>query len=121
MRWRRPLEGRIDGYHVYASTAPFTSTSEAVRVNSEMLTGVTFDHLPAADGTNYYRAVAINYLRTPSLPSVEVSALSDRTAPRADRILYQTTGTASGNRFGPGLVGLTVSSMSRSRPRRSSA
>jgi hypothetical protein len=110
LTWQQGSGIAPKGYHVYRASQPFTDLAEGARANSELITGLSFDDLPPADGVYYYRAVAVNTLGTPSAPSAQASAPADGTSPRVLSIEYQPTGPydAAGGRVGRGRVGVTL-------------
>jgi fibronectin type 3 domain-containing protein len=95
--WQKPLEVSIKGYNLYRSTAIFNSPNEAVKVNTNLITGTSFDNLPPADMTYYYRVSAVDTANNESGLSEYASAMSDRAPPRAVSIQYMPTGHRSCN------------------------
>jgi methionine-rich copper-binding protein CopC len=59
LSWQRPLDESITGYNVYRSASAFASASEGTRLNTNVITGTSFDDLPAQDGVYYYRISAV--------------------------------------------------------------
>jgi RHS repeat-associated protein len=108
LRWWRPAGPNITGYAVFRANQTFESVDEAVHVNDQAATTTAFDDLPPTDGTWYYRIMAVNALGTRSPLSAEVSAISDRAAPRA-RIGLQSTGPRLGDRLATGTVSVALS------------
>jgi hypothetical protein len=110
LSWQRGSEAGAAGYHVYRAAAPFSSTGEAVRANTALVTGLNFDDLPPADGVYHYRVIAVNALGTPSVPSDAATAVSDNTPPRALSIAYQPSGPVDpvSGRIGKGRVEVTL-------------
>jgi hypothetical protein len=108
--WQQGGDLAAKGYHVYRASAPFSDLAQAARANTELITALSFDDFPPADGVYYYRAVAVNALDTPSTASGQASAVADGTAPRALGIEYQPSGPydAAGARLGRGRVGVTL-------------
>jgi fibronectin type 3 domain-containing protein len=110
LSWTKPADTTVTGYHVYRSPLSFTTTSEATRANTNLITATVFDDLPAIDGTYYYRVVAVNALGTASNPSNQASAIADSVAPKATSIEYAPTGKIdpTTGRMGVGRVNVTV-------------
>ncbi|WGZ96378.1 MAG: right-handed parallel beta-helix repeat-containing protein [Candidatus Thiothrix putei] len=103
-------EPKITGYQVYRATNSFADLADAVQLTPTVLTSNTYTDLPDIDGNYYYRVVAINALDTLSIPSNEVYATVDSTAPKVLAVHYQTDGVVdqTGGRFGIGKVTLDV-------------
>ena len=113
LSWQPPLETSVSGYNLYRSDSPFTAPEAATKINTNLVTATSFDDLPPAEGTWYYRATTVDTAVNESELSNQVSAVSDSTAPRAVSLEYITQGPfdpASG-RMAPGTVDvvLTVS------------
>ncbi|MBB5321856.1 fibronectin type III domain-containing protein [Marinobacter oulmenensis] len=104
------LVDQAEGYRIHRASEPFDVAQGVTQLNSEPLTGTTYQDLPGQDGDYYYRVIAVNKLGTESEPSASASAASDSTAPQATEILYTPHGSydeASG-RYGPGQVDVEV-------------
>ncbi|MFY0575467.1 Ig-like domain-containing protein [Cystobacter fuscus] len=112
LAWNRSQDGRVVGYDLYRSAQAFNTSGEAVKVNATRIATATtlLDDVPAADGTYFYRIVAVNNLGTPGQPSNLASAVSDNTLPRATRIAYTPTGKVdpATGRIATGRVELVV-------------
>ena len=106
LSWRAPTTGSIKGYNLYRATSSFTTIAGATKVNTTPLTSLTYNDLPPADGTYFYRVTTVSTANNESPLSDEVSARSDRTLPKAGSITYAPHGlydTQSG-RMAPGQV-----------------
>ncbi len=110
LTWGTPSGTSIKGYNLYRATAPFTSTSQAVKVNSSLITKTSYDDLAPADGTYYYGASTVNLSSQEGPLSNIISAVSDRTLPRAVSIEYMPTGlfALTPLRIAQGLVNLRL-------------
>ncbi|HUT69838.1 MAG TPA: Calx-beta domain-containing protein [Desulfatiglandales bacterium] len=110
LTWRAPLNTSVKGYHLYRATASFTSLGEAQRVNNDLITAISFNDLPAEDGTYFYRVTTVSTVDNESEPSEEASALSDRTMPRATSIVYVPQGNhdPETGRMAPGTVAVSL-------------
>lgn len=108
LSWPAVDDTRVRGYHVYRSTAAFSSVNEAgvSRVTTQVVKGTTYQDLPAEDGEYIYRVVSVNELDTESLPSPSAQARADSELPRALEIRYSSQGKHDPvtNRVGPGRV-----------------
>lgn len=111
LSWLASGDATVKGYNVYRSPVAFSTIIEATKANSTPLTAPSFDDIPLTDGTYYYRVVAVNALGTPSTPSNQVSALSDKTLPRATAIAYAPLGKTdqATGRIAQGRVNVTLS------------
>lgn len=110
LSWTRSTDPNAIGYNVFRSPTPFDSISEAIKVNSSLITVFAYDDLPQQDATWYYRVVSVNAAGTPSVPTNQTQASSDSTLPTALSIAYSPLGnvdTATG-RVGQGRVNLIV-------------
>ncbi|MFH1147689.1 MAG: FlgD immunoglobulin-like domain containing protein, partial [Pseudomonadota bacterium] len=109
LAWDKPLSNSttspLKGYNLYRAGSSFSSSSQAVRVNTNLVTGMTFDDLTPSDQVYYYRVAAVNYAGTEGTLSNEVSAKSDRIQPKAS-IQYAPSGKydPQSGRVGPGKV-----------------
>lgn len=110
LAWTASTTTGVTGYDLYRATAPFTDLAQAVKANTNLITGTSFDDLPGADGGYYYRAVARNKLNTASEPSNLVSADADATLPKALSIAYESSGAVDSatQRYAPGHITFTV-------------
>ena len=110
LTWGTPVGTLVKGYNLYRATALFSSTSEATKVNTNLITRTAFDDLPPADGTYYYAVSTVDQTNQESPLSNVVSALSDRTPPRAVSITYMPAGRydPSPLRIAQGLVNITL-------------
>ena len=109
LTWQAPAGASVKGYNLYRSSSSFTSTAQAQKANTNLITTTSFTDLPATDGTWYYRVVAISQANNPSEPSNEASITSDRGGPTAI-ITYTPSGIhdpATG-RMAPGVVEVKV-------------
>jgi len=99
--------GNVAGYNVYAANQPFVQAIDAgvSKLNSKLLTALSYQHQPSTDGTYYYRVSSQNALGSESALSAQQSAKVDRTPPRVEEALYSSQGQVSNDgRFGPGRV-----------------
>lgn len=112
LTWSRVLDSNATGYNIYRAVIAFNTIGEAIKVNTTVIPVATtsFEDLPTADGTYYYRLVAVNNLGTPSIPSSQISAVSDNSLPRALEVLYTPTGPTdpATGRVGAGRVNVVV-------------
>ena len=110
LSWLNTNDKRVVGYDVYRSSAAFTEISQAVKINSSLLKSARYSDMPAADGEYFYRVVARNSLNTASVPSAQVSAVADNTAPHIVAIDYAPAGLTdpTSGAFAAGNVGITV-------------
>ena len=108
--WQTPADSTVAGYNLYRAGAPFAAVSAAEKVNTGTITAVRFDDLPASDGTWYYRVTSLDGTSNESEPSELVSAVSDRTAPRAESIVYSPIGIQNPETgaMAPGTVNLVL-------------
>ena len=106
LTWNEVLGSTPLQYNLYRSSTPFTTTAQAVRINSSPLALPTFLDLPTGEGTFYYRVLAVNGASVEGVLSSQVSALSDSTGPRAVSISYASTGLVDpvSGRMAPGVV-----------------
>jgi RHS repeat-associated protein len=106
LSWRAPTNTSIKGYNLYRSTVSFTDKSSAQKVNSTLLTTLSYNDLPAQDGVYFYRVTTVSLANNESELSDEVSAPSDRTLPRALSIAYTPQGNydPETGRMAPGAV-----------------
>ncbi len=113
LSWQRPTDDLPAGYNLYRADNPFAAISEAVKVNTGLITGTSFDDLPLEDGIYYYRVTSMSAVDNESGLSDMVSAESDSTAPAALSIQYTPHGNydPQTQRMAPGTVDilLTVS------------
>ena len=109
LSWIRPA-GAIAGYNIYRASSSFDTTSQATKVNTALVTTELYNDTPVTDGTYYYRVTAVNTAQTEGPVSSLVSAVSDRVLPVATSIQYVAQGKydSATNRFGTGIVGVTV-------------
>jgi fibronectin type 3 domain-containing protein len=118
LRWA--FQNGVSGYQIYRSDTPGMELETAELLTPSLLKTGNYTDLPFDDGTWYYRVVSVNALGTSSLPSSEVSALSDGTGPRALEIRYQPQGVwdevAGRTSHGRVDVELTVSEPLLTRP-----
>jgi RHS repeat-associated protein len=92
LTWTSPSGTSVKGYNLYRATAVFSSTGEATKVNTSLITRTSFDDLPPANGTYYYAVSTVDQANLESPLSNIASAISDRTAPRAVSIEYMPSG-----------------------------
>ncbi len=111
LTWTRPQQGSIEGYYIFRSTAPFEDTAGAEQVNAQLVTGTTYEDLPAEDGTYYYRITAVSYAGSQGPASDQVAGISDREAPEALSIDYTPSGAFDPDtgRMAPGKVSVVLS------------
>ncbi len=110
LNWTAVQANGLAGYALYRSTGPFDTTTQAIRVNSQLLAGTSFEDFPGVDGQYYYRLVAVNHAGTASAVSNQVNAVADATPPRATTISYTPAGAfdAATGRMGPGRVAVDI-------------
>lgn len=110
LSWLASGDSAVKGYNVYRSPVAFSTINEATKANNAALTTPVYDDIPLTDGNYYYRVVAVNALGTPSVPSNQVNAVSDKTLPRATNIVYAPTGKTDPvtGRVAQGRVNLTL-------------
>ena len=82
--WSTPTGESVKGYNIYRSTAPFTDTSSATRVNSALITRKSYNDISPTDGTYYYGVTVVNLAGTESALSKVVKGISDRTPPTCE-------------------------------------
>ncbi len=114
LSWTNSGVASVKGYNIYRSEEAFSTTAEAEKLNTNVITGTSYQDLPMTDGTYYYRVLAVDPADNESELSNQVSAESDSEPPRAVSIQYTPTSSpydAETGRMGPGLVqiDLTVS------------
>ena len=114
LSWSNSGVASIKGYDIYRSEVEFSTTAEAEKLNTNVITGTSYQDLPTTDGTYYYRVLAMDPADNESELSNQVSAESDSEPPRAVSIQYTPTSSPHDpdtGRMGPGLVqiDLTVS------------
>ncbi|MDC0357842.1 fibronectin type III domain-containing protein [Oligoflexia bacterium] len=97
-------------YNVYRAANSFTTRAAAQKLNAQPIVATNYTDLPAADGDYYYRVEAVNAAQTASELSLEVIGRSDRAAPQATSITYQSSGNVDPltGRMAPGLVTVSV-------------
>jgi len=110
LSWTRSTDPNLTGYDVYRSASTFTTIGEATKITSSPIASNVYDDLPSQDGVWNYRVVAVNSVRTPSLPSNAVQVTSDGTAPKALSITYVSLGKTdpTSGRIGQGKVNVTL-------------
>ncbi|MFH0787821.1 MAG: hypothetical protein V2B13_09435, partial [Pseudomonadota bacterium] len=110
LTWTAPTGTLVKGYYVYRSSTPFSSTSEATRININPVGTTSLDNLPPSDGLFYYAVSTVDQANQESPLSNLVSAASDRTPPEAISIEYRPTGpySASPLTIGQGLVNVRL-------------
>ncbi len=110
LEWNISNDANVVGYNLYRSTQSFADTSQAVQVNTSLLTANSYTDLLVTDDEYFYRVVSVNAVNTESEVSDEVSAFSDSTLPQALSIEYASTGNVdqTSGRMAPGLVNVTV-------------
>ncbi|MGK5029321.1 PKD domain-containing protein [Janthinobacterium sp. MDT1-19] len=110
LNWMPSTDQASLGSVVYRSATAFDTAAQAVRLNASPLAERSFEDMPAADGSYYYRVASVNPLGTLSALSNSVRARADSTPPKATSILYAPAGKhdAASGRIGQGAVDLTV-------------
>ena len=110
LTWTSPTGTLVKGYNLYRATAVFSSTNEATKVNTSLITKTSFDDFPPADGTYYYGATTVDQTNMESPLSNIASAISDRIPPRAVSIEYMPAGhyDPSPLRIAQGLVNIRL-------------
>jgi len=120
LSWRAPSDTSVQGYHLYRAATSFTTTGEAEKVNSDLITATSFEDLTPEDGTYYYRVTTKDTADNESELSGEDSASSDSISPGAVSVEYTPKGPSdqATGRMAPGLVDLllTVSEPLQSTP-----
>ncbi|MEH0019208.1 MAG: right-handed parallel beta-helix repeat-containing protein [Desulfobacter sp.] len=108
--WQRPLNKIVSGYDVYRSDADFTTTQQAVRVNTEPVATPGFTDLPPHEGNWIYRVTATDASGNESALSDPVSVASDSTGPVALAIQYTSRGMTdpATGRHAPATVDITL-------------
>ncbi|MGD9159838.1 MAG: fibronectin type III domain-containing protein, partial [Desulfobacteraceae bacterium] len=110
LSWRAPVETSVKGYNIYRSSGSFSDVSGATKINSSLITATSYNDLPPADGEYFYRLTLENSIGNVSALSEEVSAASDRTAPRIASIEYTPGGNYDPDtgRVSPGTLGIEL-------------
>jgi hypothetical protein len=110
LTWQAPSETSVAGYNLYRAPIHFTSLLQAVKVNSNLITGTTYTDLPPQEGTWYYRVTTKDIAGNESTVSNEASAESDSTAPRVVSIEYTPQGNYDPvtQRMAAGMVNLVL-------------
>ena len=111
LSWSQVNNQNVVGYELYRALVSFTDIAQASKLNSSLLTEDRYDDLPSVDGTYFYRVVAVNSAGTRSDLSNVVEALSDSEQPRAESIVYNSTGMVDEvtGRMAAGQVSVVVS------------
>ncbi len=106
LTWGSPVGTSVKGYNLYRASALFSSTGEAVKANGNPITRTYFDDLPSVNGIYYYGVTTVDQTNLESALSNVVSAISDRTSPRAVSIEYMPSGPydPATSRIAQGLV-----------------
>ena len=110
LSWLDTSDTRVTGYDLYRSATSFNDISEAVKINTSLITLSRYEDVTIEDNTYYYRVVAVNELGTPSLPSTQVTAVADSVLPKAISIEYLASGNydSATGRIAPGRVDVTI-------------
>jgi uncharacterized delta-60 repeat protein len=120
LTWIKTSDPEVVGYHIYRSSAAFTSVEEAVKAGGVGAGVAVFEDLPPADGIWTYRVVAVNAVGVASLPSNAATVLADGTAPKALSIAYTSLGKVDSEtgHYGQGQINLilTVSEALQTTP-----
>ncbi|MFB6280296.1 MAG: FG-GAP-like repeat-containing protein [Salinibacter sp.] len=75
LTWNESAESDLAGYHLYRSTSSFTDTTDATRVDTDLLSDTTYTDTGLTNGTTYYyRVVAVDASYNQSGISNEASA-----------------------------------------------
>ncbi len=109
LTWSKPLDTTVQGYNLYRSATTFTAVGQGTKLNSSLITALTYKDLPDEDGEYYYGITAVDYAENESALSATVSGISDRVAPQAaieysPEEHYETTT----GRMGTGIVYVTL-------------
>ncbi len=110
LTWSKPLDTTVQGYNLYRSTTAFTTIEQGTKLNSALITALTYKDLPDEDGEYYYGITAVDYAGNESALSATVSGVSDRMAPQAVTIEYapEEHYDSSTGRMGTGIVYVTL-------------
>ncbi|MFZ0725147.1 MAG: fibronectin type III domain-containing protein, partial [Desulfobacterales bacterium] len=120
LTWQPATETAAVGTNLYRAGTSFGDIGEAVKINTHLVTAAVFNDLPPEDGAWFYRATTVDAAGNESEPSVEATAVSDATAPKAVVINYTPQGAfdSETGTMAPGTVEvvLTVSEVLQATP-----
>ncbi|MGF1686852.1 fibronectin type III domain-containing protein [Photobacterium japonica] len=89
LQWQ-PYSGRKTvTYNLYRSAQPFTDADTAEKLNTYPITQSVFDDVPPLDGHYYYRVEPVSMDGRQGELSSQVVAVSDRTLPMAQAVLFE--------------------------------
>ncbi|HEU5434860.1 MAG TPA: PKD domain-containing protein, partial [Telluria sp.] len=108
--WTPSTDAASLGTVVFRSASPFDTVAQAARLTANPLAVNSFDDIPPADGSYYYRVASINDLGTLSTLSNSAQGLADASAPKALSIAYTSLGRTdpATGRIGQGRVDLVA-------------
>ncbi len=92
LSWQPSTATVAAGTNLYRARRSFGDIGEAVRINAHLVTAAAFNDLPPEDGAWFYRATTVDAAGNESEPSVEATAVSDATPPRAVAVAYSPQG-----------------------------
>ena len=110
LAWGVASDPAATAFELYSATTEFSAIGQARKVARVPLSTRSFEEVPPAEGQTFYRLVTVNDLGTPSLPSNQAMAVSDRTLPYAERIEYIAQGAVDPDTgtFGQGRMDIKV-------------
>ena len=88
LMWQRPLNKVVEGFNLYRLDTEFSDKTQAVKINSGLITSPGYTDLPTGEGTWFYRVLAVDAAGNESGLSNPAIAVSDNTPPKAVRIEY---------------------------------
>ncbi len=110
--WMGPATGEVPaGYNLYKSNTAFTDPSQAVRVNTSPLTGLTTSHMFVPDGTYHFGLTSVDAAGNESVLSNPATADVDASPPAVTDVTFTPRGIYVNGVYGVGVVDvdLTVS------------
>ena len=110
LTWTVSSDPNVVANEIYRATSDFTVIGEATKLSRVSAATTSYEDAPDSDGRYFYRVVTVNSAGTPSVPTNQVNAFVDKTAPFAQKIEYQTDGAydPSGRIYGQGRITVTV-------------
>ena len=110
LMWQRPLNKVVEGFNLYRLGTEFSDKTQAVKINSGLITSPGYTDLPTGEGTWFYRVLAVDAAGNESGLSNPAIAVSDNTPPKAVRIEYASRGMVDpvSGRYGPARVDVTL-------------
>ena len=111
LTWSPASDPSAVAYEIYRARIEFTQINDAQKVIRLPLSASSYEEVPPEDGTYFYRIVTVNALGTAGVPSQQVSVVSDKTLPYAERIEYQPRGKydADSATYGQGAIDIKLS------------